>query len=301
MPTKQFLSYNNIVVKGGSSYVKKVTGDLTKIHKMGSGVAFFQALNGTSHKLTIGPRDPVDYPSNYCEWGDDSVHTLLSQAIKAQDDLKFKTALSGALKRAERNGITRAFVASQLTVGLLPITYDTVQNVSRPRSRAIGADDPNGLNAMANQANQTMRSGGLLDELAAGTRPLSAIPRGWDRDLQRILRPYLHRGAGGACTIGFDPYQTYPCDADPARKNRPPAIGLVHEMVHAWRYMTGRRLHITGGGFDIEEVLATGFAPYNYEEFSENLFRSQFKSDDLIIRETYSYLRGTDQALRTSD
>jgi hypothetical protein len=118
--------------------------------------------------------------------------------------------------------------------------------------------------------------------------------------LQRTLRPWLQQGRGTPCTIGFDPDQTYPCDADPARRNRPPVIGLAHEMVHAWHFMTGKVLDVRNWNFDLEEVITTGFAPYNYEPYSENLFRTQFKNQRLIIRETYSWLPSSGTAVPTS-
>jgi hypothetical protein len=51
---------------------------------------------------------------------------------------------------------------------------------------------------------------------------------------------------------------------------------LAHELCHAWRNATGRRLFddAQACGLDDDEVMTTGIPPYTYEEFSENKFRA---------------------------
>ncbi|HUI53697.1 MAG TPA: M91 family zinc metallopeptidase [Bryobacteraceae bacterium] len=284
----QYSNYTDIHVEGSADYQAKVLACLTKIEtEWPSGQSFLAAINGTKKRLTIGPRDE-GYPSNYCDALAHTCFNLLTRAIVDQNETNFGSALRVSLATAKKAGVTAEFIAKQLTAGLLPVTYDTKQNVGPPKPAPANFDAKAGANLTA------------LNEFVSGARTLADLPDSWSRDLQRLLRPWLPPGRGSACTIGFDPDQTYPCDADPARKNRPPIIGLAHEMVHAWRYMTGKRMNVRTTGFDIEEVIATGFAPYNFEPYSENLFRTQFKDQKLIIRETYSWLPGSGTAVPTS-
>jgi len=78
------------------------------------------------------------------------------------------------------------------------------------------------------------------------------------------------------------------------------SVVLVWEIGVRSRHMTGKRLEVKTPGFDIEEVIATGFAKYNFEPDSENLFRTQFKDQKLIIQETYSWLPDSGTAAPTS-
>jgi hypothetical protein len=69
---------------------------------------------------------------------------------------------------------------------------------------------------------------------------------------------------------------------------RPPAIGLAHELCHAWRNAVGQRLFddAISCGLDDDEVMTTGISPYQYEKYSENLFRSLWGSK-LPLRMNY--------------
>ena len=297
---KQYRQYKNIQVGGDKAYSDQVISCLDELRGMHSGAAFLDALNGTAHMLTIGPRNPPDSPSNYCEEATDGKFTILAKAIKDNDMTRARMDLTAALGTAARGGITRDFVAQQLANGLLKVTYSSAHNIGMPLSKISIPQTAKGDSAATGKAIADAKSQArtMLDEFLAGKR--TTLPPGWDEDLQRILRPYLQPGRGTTCTIGFDPAQTYPCAVDPARKNRPPLIGLAHEMVHAWRAMTGRNLYITNTNFDIEEVITTGFPPYNSEQFSENLFRAQYTGPELVMRVTYSWLPDGQRPLPSS-
>ena len=76
------------------------------------------------------------------------------------------------------------------------------------------------------------------------------------------------------------------CAIDPAMKNRHPALGLVHEMIHAYHSATGRNMRVRNGGGNLEEVITTGLPPYQYEEFSDNRFRTEM-GPDVALRMKY--------------
>ncbi len=57
---------------------------------------------------------------------------------------------------------------------------------------------------------------------------------------------------------------------------RPPAIGLAHEMVHAWTGMSGIRAVGETGGVRRRELQATGLGEFANAVLSENRFRAAF-------------------------
>lgn len=276
-------------------WAKKVGANLDLIKNMAIGPEFFGALARTGKTLTIGPRD-VDASSNYCEYPDDNNMNLLTRAIVDNNATNLRSALAVSLRNAERSGITKDWIAMQLAQTLGAVTYDNATNAARPAAQPMFAKDAQ--SHMAHLGHNAMQARAILDEILSGKR--TDLPSGWAQDLQRLLRNHVPPGRGTNPTIGFDPDQTYPCDADPARKNRPPVIGLAHEMVHALRGMSGKMLEVRNGSFDLEEVITTGFAPYNSEPFCENLFRSQFSGKQLIMRETYSWLPNRGYAVPSS-
>jgi hypothetical protein len=64
---------------------------------------------------------------------------------------------------------------------------------------------------------------------------------------------------------------TLPGDPAEAWMQRPPAIGLAHELVHAWAGMTGIRAR------DQLEEQAVGLGEFREAVFTENRFRAAFK------------------------
>jgi hypothetical protein len=124
-----------------------------------------------------------------------------------------------------------------------------------------------------------MKSLSVLLEFADGKLAVDQLPAAWKADLPRILRPWLTSGPGANATIWFDPDDWKPCAIDPAMKNRHPALGLVHELVHALHSCLGTDMRVRIGNENLEEVITTGLPPYQFEEFSDNMFRTQFGKD----------------------
>jgi hypothetical protein len=83
-------------------------------------------------------------------------------------------------------------------------------------------------------------------------------------------------GAGANVTIGYNPYRLQVGDASQAWMTRPPAIGLAHEMVHAWTGVYGTRALGESGGVRRREQQATGLGEYGRVRISENRFRAAF-------------------------
>ncbi len=215
-------------------------------------------------------------------------------------------------------------LASQLARGLSPVTIHTDKNVkptsalpfdvehrflSQTEKAAFDTRSKKQLkkgDTVASLDERTQRARALLDDLLSGAKKYidMDVPRLLPEeykgaktekshtisdDLVRLLKPWLTPGDGCSCTVKFAPDAEYSCDLDREDTKRPPAIGLAHELCHAWRNVTGMRLFedATRAGVDDDEVMTTGFPPYHNEEISENMFRSQWEGEQLRMRTDY--------------
>ena len=69
-------------------------------------------------------------------------------------------------------------------------------------------------------------------------------------------------------------------------KNRPPAIALGHELIHAWRVAVGMVLYPYGWE---EEAMTVGVPPFGFMDYTENRIRSEWGG--LAIRPDYQNIR----------
>ena len=91
-------------------------------------------------------------------------------------------------------------------------------------------------------------------------------------------------GPGSNATINFNPLKLSIGDGTLNWHTRPPAIGLAHEMVHAWADVYGRTGRGETGGVKRYEHQAVGIEDYKEARISENKFRAAF---GLPIRPVY--------------
>jgi cold shock CspA family protein len=101
------------------------------------------------------------------------------------------------------------------------------------------------------------------------------------------LHDWLTPGDGVDTVIAYSAGPEGTCKEDPNpkadhEKYTAPFIVLGHELVHAWRMMTGRRVFIGGLG---EEHMTTGLPPYTSMRFSENKLRAE---SNHAIRDYYT-------------
>ena len=82
-------------------------------------------------------------------------------------------------------------------------------------------------------------------------------------------------GVGSDVRIDYDPVLEVLGDGTEAWMHRPPAIGLAHELVHAWTGMTGTRART----LKASERQAEGVGGYEDATFTENRFRDAFGLD----------------------
>jgi Effector protein len=71
------------------------------------------------------------------------------------------------------------------------------------------------------------------------------------------------------------------------------AVVLAHELIHAWRMMSGRR--IVSGGWE-EEAMTSGIGPFSSWRMTENSFRSDL---GLKQRRTYANSRHSSERIQT--
>ena len=286
--SESYYPYSNIKMESTSDeYIRKVKGCLNRILSMARGAEFLTAINSSGRTLTVKGWGGGD-SGNSCGMNIDG-YALLSKAIKRDLSAEFTTELGKAVAKAEASGMKRDFFASQLSEGVLPTTHKTSDNIGAPKSRVQvpQVNQGSGKTIMDYHGQKATEARTFLDELIAGTRSLSDVPAEWKNDLQRLLRNFLRPGPGCSCNVYFNPNDFCAASGNAAVKNRPPTIGLAHEMVHAYRAMHGLTVYVYYNGDDLEEVITSGFPPYQYEKFSENIFRTQYKGDEQRIRTNY--------------
>ncbi|MEQ1830439.1 MAG: M91 family zinc metallopeptidase [Pirellula sp.] len=290
MPKTAYKGYEKLVVDGDQSYCDRVEKCLDAIEALVDGKKLIDAICQTVHTVTI--IDTELGKGNSTSRRGEGYRPLLLRAIHTGDAKLFQSELRDAVNKAMRGGITVEHIARQLTLGLSPATYNTAiengkvvfknQNVVRPNASWYKGFQP------ANIVDKTiaMNIQAILD-LGDGTMPLKDMPEDWKNDLPRILRNYLTPGSGLSPTVNFNPLGEMHCADDPAMNKRPPAIGLAHELIHALHTMTGvNQGDNKTGNAKLEEIITTGFPPYNFEEFSDNKLRSQWP-DFLELRQKY--------------
>ncbi len=99
---------------------------------------------------------------------------------------------------------------------------------------------------------------------------------GYDPDADSWPKADGTAGNGANTRIAYNPGVWNPYGGTDAWMSRPPAIGLAHEMVHAWTGMTGTRAAGLTGGVKNRELQATGLGAYATAIYTENRFRAAF-------------------------
>jgi Effector protein len=261
------------------TYFTKVKTMLDSLDALSLGRALLTEINNRGKNVVIAPTATPD-SGNKCTSGGDAIFYRLVAAFRGATDISVRTELGRALMGAAKAGWTLDRIGVTLAGGLSPVTVRTVNNLTA-------------TTLITTRARQTVgdQIADLLEAVGDGRRQPTSLfgaPRGTHsvgHELVRFLRPWLAPGTGSGSMINFNPDTLLGCMGDKMRK-RPPEIGLAHELCHAWRNAIGQRLFddAVSCGLDDDEVMTTGFPPYQYEKFSENLFRD---ARGLPLRENY--------------
>jgi hypothetical protein len=207
--------------------------------------------------------------SNKCTGGGNSVFYRLRAAFRGAG-ISVQGELGWTLMEAAKAGWTLDKIGYTLAAGVSPATVRTIRNLVSGKTLGETERQHAGraIAESIERAADCNTAGEINFYAGRGQHSLSD-------HLIRFLRPWLRPGTGGGSRVNFNPDSMVSCMGD-EMKPRPPAIGLVHELCHAWRNAAGQRLFddALSCGLDDDEVMTTGFPPYQYEKFSENLFRS---------------------------
>jgi hypothetical protein len=217
-----------------------------------------------------------------CTSGGDTIFYRLRALFRGAGGMSIQTELGRALMGAAGGGWTLEKIGETLAGGLSPVTVRTIHNLKQ-----VTTMTPDARKLVGNQIAT------MIEDVADARQPhgtLFTAPRGTHSvgdHLLRLLRPWLKPGTGAGSRINYNPDGHLGCMGDRMRP-RPPAIGLAHELCHAWRNATGQRLFddAMSCGLDDDEVMTTGFPPYQYEKYSENLFRAAWPTQ-LEMRVNY--------------
>lgn len=102
--------------------------------------------------------------------------------------------------------------------------------------------------------------------------------------LTLVLEPWMTAGLGCATRINYDPQKTVVNG-----QNRPPQVGLYHELVHAYYNAIGKQLGLEdslneGNGGRLFEAQALGLGDFGNRPICENKFRTAL---NVPLRTTY--------------
>lgn len=271
---------NCILIKDDDPiYFTKVKTMLDALYAVILGQSLLTEINSTGKKVVIAPTaSPVD--GNKCSSEGDAKFYTLVAAFRAADNIAVQKELGHALMGAAAAGWTLQRIGITLAGGLSPVTARTIHNLGSATTMTSGARQMVGARiADLIEAVADARSGvGILSHKPSGEHSVLD-------ELARFLRPWLTAGKGQGSRINFNPDGLRSCMGDQMVK-RPPEIGLAHELCHAWRNAKGERLFDDANscGFFDDEVMTTGFPPYQYERFNENMFRAAW---GVPLRENY--------------
>ncbi|MRR12619.1 hypothetical protein EG835_09200, partial [bacterium] len=318
---ERYANHHNIWIDGESEYVVATYACLTELSRLQSGKTLLKELDEAGREVTIRKPDRV----NKCEPLDkNAAATKFARAIMEKQKGEFLAELKKAVEHGlTRKGMNAGFVKDQLFKGLSPIDRMSVfSNVSPGVHAEKTAKNLRNWNQQDDQ--------GAFRNAYTLLKRIIEDPKGFDvvkalsstsgsravtdlmshqallSDLQRLFRASFEdakvsRGPGSACIVHFQPAK--PAEISPRSTSvppvdsvdRPPVIGLAHELVHTLRAVQGLLTTCD----KIEEGLAVGLPPFNFEKYSENLFRAQYNKQlggTLPARAFYeSYVKVSDK------
>jgi hypothetical protein len=292
----------NIEISGKDDFCDQVTFMLDAIWKLDGksdpkgppatkiGQSFLKELDGAGKKITIkagsGMRCRVD--------GRGAYYALL-QAFEARDYDAARKLLAGTVKQSEFRGDYRPLATQLATpVGALSnvaLSAEQMKALDLEITKVVKLVGPKDSTIAEKLAPQDAKkavhqwTSALLTFHYGGDCVLGNEQRTL---LCRKLESWLDPDKGSPVTIEVDvKSDSVTCAIDGEKKKRPLAIGLAHELIHAYYSVTGTRLYPEGTPED--EALTTGLPPENFRKYSENLFRSVWPADSLDLRLYYRW------------
>jgi hypothetical protein len=257
------------------------------------GKEFLKELDGAGKKITIKTGAIM-----LCRAMGGSPRYALLGSWDRGDDVGARAELDAAIKRSHYKDMIGSLAAQLATpsasLGSYAFTPAQVKELER---QFVGTKKPGGVFVISpNSVKSTTKA---KDQRAATTQWESAINgflaggRAVFGDSQKVsiarrLESWLTPGTGCAVTVEVNfGSKSSSCALDGTKKDRPLAIGLIHELIHAYYSVTGTRLYPEASLQD--ESLTTGLPPEHFRQYSENRFRAIWPEDKVDLRLFYSY------------
>ncbi len=248
-----------LTVEKAREFIAATRAALDQIRRTATGNRMLEEIDKSGHQLTIYRVATVDTGNSHTP-----SNAQKSTVIKLGKKEDGKTELHRVLQYACEDLSNRSRLQKFLGMG-------------KPKPRFLKRDEIARLCGIPWRDFQAME---------AGTKPI-------DDNTEYKLRVYLYHfltpGPGDDSLIEFNhikdnlsPEHRKYLPQSHNWQNRPPAIALAHECVHAWRSMNG--LKIFPYGWE-EEAMTVGLPPFAYMEFTENKIRIEWGG--LAVRPDY--------------
>jgi Effector protein len=269
-----------------TEYLKRCRRAITVLKRGPAGKKLIEEIDSSGHTVMVYPDDPNNFGGSWCNViGAPGRYISLRANSVDPEDGKTKTELEIVLKRA---GVFTQRSASPKTPGIPPKkTFKSLFSRSKP---ATTVPLPVGW-SLATVAKLLQISESTLLNRMAGLVT-------WSDDQEAKMKTFLERfltpGPGGNTIVCWNFIRTsLTRDRELLKlghegwwQNRPPFISLGHELIHAWRQMTGRKLFNTAWE---EELMTVGLPPFSQYTPTENLLRSESPME-MSIRPDYAGL-----------
>ncbi len=246
-----------------TEFVNATRDWLNALKKTSVGAALLAAIDASGHEVEI--YRTWDATGGNYQGGDDPGLAMVKPFETRYTD--GTTELQDVLDRSSQDTSGRSKLQKFFGIG-------------KPRPKFLKRD------AVARLVGVTPSDLSLMEK---GKKP---IPPVVDARLKSYLYHFLTHGKGCPCHVVFNHLRD---NLSPAHKtylpmshnwqHRPPGIALGHELIHAWRVVTGMVLFHYGWE---EEAMTVGLPPYSFMDFTENRLRIEYGG--LAIRPDYQNL-----------
>lgn len=246
--------------KKSTDFIDATVASLDALKRTAAGAGLLEAIDGSGHVVTI--YRTWDAEGGNCEFGED-----VDDSMVVPLDARWgsgETELARVLDRATADVSKRSRLQKFFGVGRMQPRFLKLDAVAR----LVGTTESD------------------LKRMAAGKL---SIPQPVDSRLRSHLYDFLTPGPGSDCGIRFnhlrdklsEGHRRFLPQSD-LWENRPPAVALGHELIHAWRCMVGRVIFPYGWE---EEAMTVGLPPFSNMPFTENRIRVQWGG--LAVRGDY--------------
>ena len=259
--------------KRATEFIAATSAALDALKQTPTGLRLLTEIDQSGHQVTIYRTKSVDGGNSQA--GDSATAGVdMVQDLEARHPTH-KTVLGAVIAAATEDLSGRSALQRAFRVGKAKPRFMKRDNLSR----LLGVS-PRDLQ-------------GMMDDKYR-------IPPTLDAKIRAYLYDFLLPGTGENCRVNFnhlrdnlsDDHKKY-LPQSHTWEHRPPAIALGHELIHAWRVMTGMVLYRYGWE---EEAMTVGLPPFSGMPLTENRLRIDWGG--LAVRPDYRYIGNQTELLR---